>query len=141
MIRRPPRSTRTDTLFPYTTLFRSQAWMSTGCLRGIAARPCECPVRCAGPGEPRSGVLPSRGACPGRDATAPEAHAQTACVPSALCRGVARGTADPALDQPVGDARPLALPALAGVVHPRPQVGIADPGRSEEEPPELTAPM
>src|SRR3546814_11204504 len=27
MIRRPPRSTRTDTLFPYTTLFRSQ-WCS-----------------------------------------------------------------------------------------------------------------
>src|SRR3546814_13325073 len=25
MIRRPPRSTRTDTLFPYTTLFRSRA--------------------------------------------------------------------------------------------------------------------
>src|SRR3546814_7708308 len=25
MIRRPPRSTRTDTLFPYTTLFRSCA--------------------------------------------------------------------------------------------------------------------
>src|SRR3546814_13420563 len=25
MIRLPPRSTRTDTLFPYTTLFRSQA--------------------------------------------------------------------------------------------------------------------
>src|SRR3546814_15735674 len=24
MIRRPPRSTRTDTLFPYTTLFRSK---------------------------------------------------------------------------------------------------------------------
>src|SRR3546814_6368274 len=34
MIRRPPRSTRTDTLFPYTTLFRSQ-------LRGVA--------RCVGP--------------------------------------------------------------------------------------------
>src|SRR3546814_12127367 len=29
MIRRPPRSTRTDTLFPYTTLFRSIA----SCLR------------------------------------------------------------------------------------------------------------
>src|SRR3546814_7773915 len=27
MIRRPPRSTRTDTLFPYTTLFRS-AWLA-----------------------------------------------------------------------------------------------------------------
>src|SRR3546814_3238167 len=26
MIRRPPRSTRTDTLFPYTTLFRSWAF-------------------------------------------------------------------------------------------------------------------
>src|SRR3546814_10818521 len=25
MIRRPPRSTRTDTLFPYTTLFRSRS--------------------------------------------------------------------------------------------------------------------
>src|SRR3546814_6164356 len=38
MIRRPPRSTRTDTLFPYTTLFRStlalphraQAWRPPG---------------------------------------------------------------------------------------------------------------
>src|SRR3546814_6756227 len=30
MLRRPPRSTRTDTLFPYTTLFRSAAanWMN-----------------------------------------------------------------------------------------------------------------
>src|SRR3546814_1891515 len=28
MIRRPPRSTRTDTLFPYTTLFRSQTGRS-----------------------------------------------------------------------------------------------------------------
>src|SRR3546814_1884098 len=33
MIRRPPRSTRTDTLFPYTTLFRS---LFTG--EGIAER-------------------------------------------------------------------------------------------------------
>src|SRR3546814_3782023 len=28
MIRRPPRSTRTDTLFPYTTRFRSPAWLT-----------------------------------------------------------------------------------------------------------------
>src|SRR3546814_4858934 len=28
MIRRPPRSTRTDTLFPYTTLFRSKSALS-----------------------------------------------------------------------------------------------------------------
>src|SRR3546814_5468551 len=32
MIRRPPRSTRTDTLFPYTTLFRSAAGSSFGCV-------------------------------------------------------------------------------------------------------------
>src|SRR3546814_6227269 len=34
MVRRPPRSTRTDTLFPYTTLFRSAnfdyAWFASG---------------------------------------------------------------------------------------------------------------
>src|SRR3546814_9252196 len=28
MIRRPPRSTRTDTLFPYTTLFRSETLLA-----------------------------------------------------------------------------------------------------------------
>src|SRR3546814_7782483 len=38
MIRRPPRSTRTDTLFPYTTLFRSgrPAVFSKGCDNVIA---------------------------------------------------------------------------------------------------------
>src|SRR3546814_6182912 len=35
MIRRPPRSTRTDTLFPYTTLFRS--WVAE-LLRDLALR-------------------------------------------------------------------------------------------------------
>src|SRR3546814_11006834 len=33
MIRRPPRSTRTDTLFPYTTLFRSH---QIGAVTGLA---------------------------------------------------------------------------------------------------------
>src|SRR3546814_12414642 len=54
MIRRPPRSTRTDTLFPYTTLFRSAAssagshrcsacprWMR---MRRRSARRCSCPT-------------------------------------------------------------------------------------------------
>src|SRR3546814_5593003 len=38
MIRRPPRSTRTDTLFPYTTLFRSVVswWLCR--MRGIGMR-------------------------------------------------------------------------------------------------------
>src|SRR3546814_16539167 len=39
MIRRPPRSTRTDTLFPYTTLFRSVA--------RPAPRTCSGVRRCA----------------------------------------------------------------------------------------------
>src|SRR3546814_9572006 len=50
MIRRPPRSTRTDTLFPYTTLFRSdqggrpgeagRTWLWAGCGRGGDERRC-----------------------------------------------------------------------------------------------------
>src|SRR3546814_3539607 len=40
MIRRPPRSTRTDTLFPYTTLFRSVAGLAAARKRGrIGGRP------------------------------------------------------------------------------------------------------
>src|SRR3546814_9515082 len=37
MIRRPPRSTRTDTLFPYTTLFRSQPEVRAAPERGRGA--------------------------------------------------------------------------------------------------------
>src|SRR3546814_8281097 len=37
MIRRPPRSTRTDTLFPYTTLFRSGVMVAM-CLHHQPAR-------------------------------------------------------------------------------------------------------
>src|SRR3546814_18536068 len=36
MVLRPPRSTRTDTIFPYTTLFRSRRSQS-GCMTGAAA--------------------------------------------------------------------------------------------------------
>src|SRR3546814_3959019 len=38
MIRRPPRSTRTDTLFPYTTLFRSHQ----SCGGGVTLSCCTC---------------------------------------------------------------------------------------------------
>src|SRR3546814_14412444 len=41
MIRRPPRSTRTDTLFPYTTLFRStldQATQTLASFQGVASK-------------------------------------------------------------------------------------------------------
>src|SRR3546814_7695675 len=39
MIRRPPRSTRTDTLFPYTTLFRS-AMSAMSCSEKLSAWAC-----------------------------------------------------------------------------------------------------
>src|SRR3546814_8745543 len=44
MIRRPPISTRTDTLFPYTTLFRSPA----GCRSQSSVWSGSCGVRMAG---------------------------------------------------------------------------------------------
>src|SRR3546814_14409818 len=55
MIRRPPRSTRTDTLFPYTTLFRSLCHHQ-GCGPELHWRPSsvagreEDPGHCVAPG-------------------------------------------------------------------------------------------
>src|SRR3546814_17424015 len=46
MIRRPPRSTRTDTLFPYTTLFRSP---------GSRRHPARAAALADGGGDPRRG--------------------------------------------------------------------------------------
>src|SRR3546814_14659566 len=47
MIRRPPRSTRTGTLFPYTTLFRSIVGRSSPWQRQRSASSCRLlPLRC-----------------------------------------------------------------------------------------------
>src|SRR3546814_5872418 len=54
MIRRPPRSTRTYTLFPYTTLFRSRAWRG----RRQSSGPSGTPARPGGAGRPGSGGAP-----------------------------------------------------------------------------------
>src|SRR3546814_5573573 len=57
MLRRPPRSTRTDTLFPYTTLFRSQLRSSTtAAVRRTSAGQRRRPVV-------RSDVFPGRDRC------------------------------------------------------------------------------
>src|SRR3546814_18979632 len=50
MIRRPPRSTRTDTLFPYTTLFRSirlqgRLYRRAGAEMRVRGRIEQCPAR------------------------------------------------------------------------------------------------
>src|SRR3546814_1175620 len=46
MIRRPPRSTRTDTLFPYTTLFRSAISSNKACrsARSLRRGTTRCPA-------------------------------------------------------------------------------------------------
>src|SRR3546814_11108992 len=76
MIRRPPRSTRTDTLFPYTPLFRSGARANAaadpagvGVVRGPGA------AVCAGGDPVRGGVEHERGTA----------------LPAACAQGAARG--------------------------------------------------
>src|SRR3546814_18345527 len=64
MKRRPPRSTRTDTLFPYTTLFRSDARIAVGAaaLQGyhqLAGRAGLAP-RCVGSRQHRLDALDGR---------------------------------------------------------------------------------
>src|SRR3546814_19366463 len=61
MIRRPPRSTRTDTLFPYTTLFRA---VTAPVIKGGT---CPCFTR-------RCGTRPAFGPTGGRDGTSEEAR-------------------------------------------------------------------
>src|SRR3546814_7836213 len=58
MIRRPPRSTRTDTLFPYTTLFRSDVG-STG-LRGHGGSYSDLRRRGKGTATATGGLLRTR---------------------------------------------------------------------------------
>src|SRR3546814_3859949 len=67
MIRRPPRSTRTDTLFPYTTLFRSG---------GSSARPPESPPACGSARGRRGRAAGRRAPCapPGKRRWRSEEH-------------------------------------------------------------------
>src|SRR3546814_7339480 len=70
MILRPPRSTRTDTLFPYTTLFRStfRSWDLYGISAAINAAMVSCISRKASL-TPSSSLFPTT-----RTATRSEEH-------------------------------------------------------------------
>src|SRR3546814_12835344 len=57
MIRRPPRSTRTDTLFPYTTLFRSNAIRAMRDADFRIRTDLSCTLFLAGPDEYDGGEL------------------------------------------------------------------------------------
>src|SRR3546814_7481631 len=87
MIRRPPRSTRTDTLFPDTTLFRSPSPAAVaGCRRRHLLQPDEGRHRA-------DGILLSRQGRLRRRATAPRMPRDLAPAPAAAA---ARDPADPA---------------------------------------------
>src|SRR3546814_2376793 len=60
MIRRPPRSTRTDTLFPYTTLFRSHLTHPVAGAGRAAAETASGRTSC-GPEESGPALWPPRG--------------------------------------------------------------------------------
>src|SRR3546814_904761 len=98
MIRRPPRSTRTDTLFPYTTLFRSQRAQLCPLLRGAPLSPVG-----------RKGFL-----TPVRAAT-PAAMARSADTTDAVTPDVEKPTSRPVSRPSAQAAATIAIPdPLAG---------------------------
>src|SRR3546814_3068118 len=104
MIRRPPRSTRTDTLFPYTPLFRST---SRAAAPGRPARPRRRGGRRrpAAPGTPRC-CAPAATRCRDRDGRNDRAkgsrHAAAANLPA---RSAAHGSASAPSTAPATHAR------------------------------------
>src|SRR3546814_18868043 len=118
MIRRPPRSTRTDTLFPYTTLFRSQRLDRTQC-RGVRGA-----ARGGGAGEP--GVLrcePSFEVVRNVVGVAPT-YSRPGCRPCAGHRGRRSGLR-PRRDQCTAPAQPPTSPSVtAGGASPHPHTAL-----------------
>src|SRR3546814_13807272 len=118
MIRRPPRSTRTDTLFPYTTLFRSQdarlADAPPADARGPAGRSTDAAPDFRGASEP--GVN-------GRD--------DGQLAPAALACRRSSGRSSPAPRRP--NLRDASTGRLCAA-HPSPAPGLAEGGARERIP-------
>src|SRR3546814_10562663 len=124
MIRRPPRSTRTDTLFPYATLFRSNA------RSGAAHRRA---VRGGGESQPRGGVRGALGGLPCRR------HRAGAALALRGSRRAGQGLLRHAAGRRHGRA---AAPDEGGGAGRRPRrAGWATGGRSEEHTSELQSLM
>src|SRR3546814_4403966 len=128
MIRRPPRSTRTDTLFPYTTLFRSA---------GAAAAAVHGRVRVA-----RDDVLGPADRFGRRGRVDHELQRPRPFRPDRRCQAHSRpGFGDPALRRRVREA---AVPGVDGQLGPgagfrrrrsvalKPTPGVHNVNRSEE---------
>src|SRR3546814_7024756 len=97
MIRRPPRSTRTDTLFPYTTLFRSHAPVRE--VPRIAViyplRTVHCPQCVAVRIQQREGIAALEGARKALLDRGGGRHEEVRFPRSRLVRLIASGGADP----------------------------------------------
>src|SRR3546814_6548145 len=118
MIRRPPRSTRTDTLFPYTTLFRSNG----------PSQPSSSTVRTSG----------DRGPGTARFTTSAQS-ARMSFISALIVRRVLRSIhqeADPRVYEQWGPSLDQAGCAIQGGFHQGPQLCLASP-RSEEHTSEL----
>src|SRR3546814_21100340 len=96
MIRRPPRSTRTDTLFPYTTLFRSAQYQM---LR---------------PQQPFGPAIPIADQCRQAVPTVPQERSNRSTTPALVPSGVeicryhyVARLAVKAYDRPVGETRSI----------------------------------
>src|SRR3546814_3652515 len=105
MIRRPPRSTRTDTLFPYTTLFRS-------------ADPGSSLVRAEGLEPPRLSPLEPKSSASTSSATParfkPPADARRKGRHGRVIRPTEAGSIAQEISDAIGQIRPL--PACSGTV-------------------------
>src|SRR3546814_998496 len=119
MIRRPPRSTRTDTLFPYTTLFRSNGlalatnWLSS---RGRALLDSEISCRLPNLSPRPSERQRARAGAHGSDTLRPRPHlAPLHVVLGTLDRApIANSRAGPGARPVYGSRLALALLAWAG---------------------------
>src|SRR3546814_14947986 len=112
MIRRPPRSTRTDTLFPYTTLFRAYNAVANAILRICLLEPIASSCRISLP-------YPHRHDVDGKERTGTDAPAHGAGFhPAAPDR--ARGEAPPSSPPPMQTA--IRAGILLGPAHARPNL-------------------
>src|SRR3546814_11147309 len=116
MIRRPPRSTRTDTLFPYTTLVRSADPGST-----TPAPTSERRAIRLGAGPMGPGSAPPSAACPGRRVARARQAGWSDHVHQERRRRISAVSCDPAsvLER---------IPPETGVVAPGPETGRAPCG-------------
>src|SRR3546814_4747530 len=138
MLRRPPRSTRTDTLFPYTTLFRSKsaARFCPRALPSTAYRPVQSRAR---PATARSTVDLPEPDSPTRPKLSPRRTARdksrTACTASSpLPKRTSSCSIDRAVSEDAGIDAGLRPPGFVAYQGRQLLLGLVDPRQRGEQP-------